>query len=127
VTFALRGLPLGLSYLRVRVRGSTGESRRLLVISRTHAMRGQPPRTFVPITLSGTGSRTLSVLDVPVEANATVQSDAPLALSSSHTLLLTHRKGRLSQTIAPGLYRDVRIAAVGSWSLRLAPRRARSG
>ena len=84
-----------------------------------------PPRTFQPIVLHGTGSRTLSVLDVPRRAVATVRSAAPLALSSSHTLLLTHRKGRMTQQIAPGLYRDVRIAAAGTWSLRLAPLRSR--
>jgi hypothetical protein len=125
VRFSLRGLPLGVSYLSVRVSGSTGSSDRLLVITRTHPMHGRPPRTFLPIVLDGTGSRTLSVLDVPVAATATVRSSAPLALSSSHTLLLTHRRGRTTQTIAPGLYRDVRIAAAGTWSLRLAPRRSR--
>jgi hypothetical protein len=124
VTFDLRGLPLGVTYLRVEVSGPTGSSSRLLVITRKHASRLQPPRTFVPIVLNGTGSRTLSVLDVPRRAIATVRSNAPLALSSSHTLLLTHRKGRMTQTIAPGLYRDVRIAAAGTWSLRLAPLRS---
>jgi hypothetical protein len=126
VTWTLRGLPLGVSYLRVDVHGPTGSSQRLLVVTRKHASRTHPPRTFQPIVLNGTGSRTLNVLDVPRRAVATVRSTAPLALSSSHTLLLTHRKGRKTYQIAPGLYRDVRIAAAGTWSLRLAPlRRAR--
>jgi hypothetical protein len=125
VTWSLRGLPLGVSYVRVDVHGPTGSSQRLLVITRKHASRTPPPRTFQPIVLNGTGSRTLSVLDVPRRAVATVRSAAPLALSSSHTLLLTHRKGRMTQQIAPGLYRDVRIAAAGPWSLRLAPASSR--
>jgi hypothetical protein len=127
VTFTLRDLPLGVTYLRVEVRGPTETSRRLLVITRKRASRVQPPRTFQPIVLNGTGSRTFSVLDVPRRAVATVRSSAPLALSSSHTLLLTHRRGRMTQTIAPGLYRDVRIAAAGTWSLRLAPVRSGRG
>lgn len=125
VTWALRGLPLGVSYLRVDVHGPTGSSQRLFVITRKHATGTHAPRTFQPIVLHGTGSRTLNVLDVPRRAVATVRSAAPLALSSSHTLLLTHRKGRMTQEIAPGLYRDVRIAAAGTWSLRLAPLRRR--
>jgi hypothetical protein len=123
VRVALHGLPLGVSYLRVVVAGPTGTSRRLLVITRKHASRVPPPRTFAPFVVDGTGSRTFAVLDVPRPAVATVRSGAPLAISSSHTLLLTHTGGRGASrhTIAPGLYRDVRIAAAGTWSLRLAP------
>jgi hypothetical protein len=123
----LRDVPLGVSYLRVVVSGPTGTARRLMVITRTHASTRRPPRTFQPVDMHGTVSKTLSVLYVPQEAVALVRSRSPLAISTSDTLVLTHTGStRLRSTrIRPGLYRDVRIAAGGEWSVRIEPARRR--
>jgi hypothetical protein len=124
VTVALRGVPLGVSYLQVNVDAPTGRAARLLVVTRSRTPSARPPRTFAPVSLKGTTSRTLSVLDIPRPAIATVRSAFPLAVSTSRTLLLAHSGGRSSTApvrVRPGLYHDVRIAATGPWTLRIVP------
>jgi len=127
-TIDLHDVPLGVSYLNVVVGGPTGRSERLLSITRRRPSNARPPRTFQPFVIHGDGPKTFSVLDIPTAATATVRSTGPLLLSSSRTLLLTHTGTPVARrtAIAPALYRDVRIAAAGPWTLRLAPRAARS-
>ncbi|MDX6701782.1 MAG: hypothetical protein QOF26_2008 [Baekduia sp.] len=123
VRIALRNIPLGVSYVRVVVDGPGGRAGRLLVLTRERASRLGPARTFRPIALHGTGSRTLPVMLIPVRAVATVQTDGtPLALVTDHTLLLAHDAGRTGPSpISPGAYRAVRVAAAGPWTLKIAP------
>ncbi|QEC46678.1 hypothetical protein FSW04_03155 [Baekduia soli] len=129
VRVSLRSIPLGVSYLRVDVAGpGVRRAGRLLVIDRSHAPSRRPPRTFAPVLLRGTTSRTLSVLYIPRAARATVRSDGPVTLTASGSLLVAHRPGpTTTATIRPALYHDVRIAAAGPWVLRIEPVGAAQG
>ena len=123
VRIAIDNLPVGVSYLEVDVAAASAHGRRLLVITRSPTSRTGPPRTFAPVDLEGTTSRTLPVLYIPRPAIATVSSASPVALSSAHTLLLAHAGGTSSTRVRvdAGLYHSVRIAAAGPWTLRIVP------
>lgn len=121
-TVTLRRLPLGVSYLRVRVEAGARSSERLLVVRRSAAPTVQAG-TFAPITLRGKNSRGIPVLYLPRPAVATVATDdAALSLRSHGALLLTHAPGgREATTIPAGRYRDVKITTTGQWTIRLLP------
>jgi hypothetical protein len=123
-TVRLADIPLGVSYLQVRVQAGADATTRLLVVRRAAVTKpAAHASTFAPITLRGRDSRGLRVLDVPLRAVATVQTDrAALTLSSRGALLLAHAaNGRETTVIPAGRYRDVAVAATGTWTVRIVP------
>jgi hypothetical protein len=123
-TVALSRIPLGLSYLRVVVRDSGRPWERLLVVRRGPTKKRPTPRTFVPLVISGKGSKGLPILYLPRRAEATVSTQGtPLSLTSGGTVLLAHGLSDRDRHIRidAGRYRNVQVTATGEWTIRIVP------